>query len=447
MLFWGALFMLKRKIEENMDAWLRGNKSLLVEGARQVGKTFLIREFCKKNFENYFEINLLERKDAVNALSKVNNAKDLLLVLSSFSDVSFVPGKTVIFIDEIQEAKELDVVTMSKFLVEEGSYRFIFSGSLLGVELDNTKSWPVGYMEIIKMFPLDFEEFLWANKVNDDVIREARNSFFERRRVLEPIHDKLLDYYYKYLIVGGMPEAVNEFVNSNDLKRVSHVQNMINTMYKKDVGKYSKLQEKLHLEQVYNLIPEELNSKSKRFSLGKIGSVYQTRKITDDFVWLTNAGVGIPVYNVSEPVVPLVISVNRRLLKLFLSDVGILTNCLMDTEIRTKLLSREKSINYGAVFENACAQELLCHGFEEIFYYNSKKNGEVDFLITYKGKVVPLEIKSGKDYEKHSALTNLLSNENYEIDEAFVFCNDNYKISGKIHYFPVYMLSFLERNR
>ena len=193
------------------------------------------------------------------------------------------------------------------------------------------------------------------------------------------------------------------------------------------------------------MIPEELNSKNKRFSLGRIGRPYQTRRITDDFVWLNNAGVSIPVYNVSEPVVPLLISANRRLLKLFLSDVGVLTNCLMDSDVRNKLLAKEKNINYGSIFENACAQELLCHGFDDIYYYNSKKNGEVDFILTYKGNVVPIEIKSGKTYEKHSALNNLLNNENYGISEAFVFCNDNYKKNGKIHYFPIYMIGFMEK--
>jgi len=439
--------MLIRKARKDLEMWLLSNKALLIEGARQVGKTFLIRNFCKENFENFFEINLLERKDAVKALSKAKNSKDFLLILSSFSNVPFVKGKTVIFIDEIQEAKELDIVTMSKFLVEEGSYRYVFSGSLLGVELDNTKSWPVGYMEILRMFPLDFEEFLWANKVNSDVINEAKCAFFEKREVLEHVHDILLDYYYKYLIVGGMPESVNAFVSTNDLKQVSHVQTMINTMYKKDVSKYAQLQNKLHIEEIYSLIPEELNSKSKRFSLGRIGSVYQTRRIVDDFIWLNNAGVSIPVYNVSEPVIPLLISANRRLLKLFLADVGLLTNYLMDVDVRTKLLLKEKDINYGSIFENVCAQELTCHGFDELFYYNSKKNGEVDFVISYKGNVLPIEIKSGKDYEKHSALNNLLNNKNYGIDEAYVFSNSNYKKKDNIHYFPVYMISFIEKNK
>lgn len=208
--------------------------------------------------------------------------------------------------------------------------------------------------------------------------------------MLEPIHDNILDYYYKYLIVGGMPEAVDAFVGTNDLNKVSYAQKTINTMYKKDVSKYSDKSNELHIEEIYNLIPEELNSKNKRFSIGKIGSAYQIRNVGDDFVWLNNAGVSIPVYNVREPVSPLLISSNRRLLKLFLSDVGILTNCLMDTEVRTKLLLKEKDINYVAIFENACAQALNSHGFNDLFYYNNKKNGEVDFLITYKGNVLPL---------------------------------------------------------
>lgn len=215
------------------------------------------------------------------------------------------------------------------------------------------------------------------------------------------------------------------------------MQSNIKTTYKKDVSEYSLVQEKLNIEEIYTLIPEKINSKNKRFSLGKVGSAYQTRKIIDDFVWLTNAGVSIPVYNVCELTVPLLISANRRLLKLFLADVGLLTNSLMDTDVRIKLLMKEKNINYGAFFGNVRTQELLCHGFNDLLYYNSKKNGEVDFLITYKGNVLPIEIKSGKDYEKHSALNNLL-NDNYKIKEAFVFCNDNYRYKNNVHYFPIY---------
>lgn len=438
--------ILKRKFEQNLETWLTTNKVLLVDGARQVGKTFLIENFCGRKFQNFIEINLAANKDLIGPLEQAKDVKDFLFVISSVSKTPLVPGQTAIFIDEIQLATQIDFLTLAKPLALDGRYRFIFSGSLLGITEFNVALEPAGFLYAERMFPLDFEEFLWANGVQQEIVDKARECFFDRTEVPAFVHDRLIDYFYKYLLIGGMPEAVSAYVSGAGLQSINLVYKSIEQHYIRDITKYAPIEERAKIRLAYEVLPSELNSKSKRFTLSKIGNQYETRKADNDFMWLANAGIATPVYNVDEPKVPLLLSKNSRLLKLFCSDCGLLGYRLMDTDVQRKLLAHEKDINYGAIFENAAAQELLAHGFEELYYFASKKQGEVDFLITYKGAVLPIEIKSGKDYQKHSALNNLLSNEEYEIREAFVFANGNVETKGKIVYFPIYMISFLSRN-
>lgn len=437
--------MLKRKAENLLNDWKNSNDALLITGARQVGKSYLIREFGKTNFKHFIEINLYEHQEFIPILEQSKNATDLLFRISALSSNEMIPNETLIFFDEIQYAKNCDLITLSKFLVEDGKYRYIFSGSMLGVELNNIASWPVGYMKELRMFPLDFEEFLWSVGLKQEIITYLNDCFIHETPIDAIIHEKLIDAFYKYLLIGGMPEAVQTFILTNDLKKVNEVQNKINQYYKKDIEQYAPLQQKVHLYTIYQIIPQELNSKNKRFSLGEIGRGYEIKDIQDDFMWLRKAGVALPTFNVSEPQSPLELSANNRLVKLFHSDIGILSNLLMDTDIQLKLLSKEKDINYGAIFENAVAQELSAHGYENLYYFNSKKQGEVDFLIEYKGDVLPIEVKSGKDYTIHSALDNLLSNKNYNIPQAFILCNGNIERINKKLYLPIYMTMFLTK--
>lgn len=437
--------MLKRKAEKLLLDWLESKDALLITGARQVGKSYLVREFLKDKFDHFVEINLYDHKEWISVLEQAKNADDLLFRLTAFFEEDLSDGSTLVFFDEIQYAKHCDLVTMAKFLVEKGKYRFIFSGSMLGVELNNVASWPTGYMREFRMFPMDFEEFLWAVGLNQSVMEHLEKCFAEKTPVDEFVHERLIDAFYKYLLIGGMPEAVQAFVMTNDLKKVNAVQEKINTYYKKDVTQYAPIEQKVHLETIYRLIPQELNKKNKRFTLGEIGKGYEIKDIQDDFMWLKKAGVALPSYNVDEPRIPLEIACNNRLAKIFHSDVGMLCYMLMDTDIQMKLFAQEKQINYGAIFENVVAQELTAHGFGELYYFNSKKQGEVDFLIEYKGNVLPLEVKSGKDYKIHSALNNLLSNEDYDIPQAVVLCNGNVSQVGKVLYLPIYMVMLIKR--
>lgn len=437
--------MLKRKAEKLLNEWKNSNDALLITGARQVGKSYLIREFGKVNFKHFIEINLYEQKEFIPVLEQAKNAEDLLFRISALTSENLVVGETLIFLDEIQYAKNCDLITLAKFLVENGKFRYIFSGSMLGVELNNIASWPTGYMREMRMFPLDFEEFLWSVELKQAVIDHLADCFAQEKPVDTQIHERLIDAFYKYLLIGGMPEAVQTFVFTNDLKKVNEVQQKIDQYYRKDIVQYAPQQQKVHLDTIYRILPQELNSKNKRFSLGEIGKGYAVKDIQDDFMWLKKAGVALPAYNVAEPKTPLELSANNRLVKLFHSDIGILANLLMDTDIQLKLLAKEKEINFGAIFENAVAQELTAHGYENLYYFNSKKQGEVDFLIEYKGNVLPIEVKSGKDYKIHSALDNLLKNENYNISQAVILCNGNVERNGKKLYLPIYMTMFLKK--
>lgn len=435
--------MISRKIEKELRRFRDSaeKKALLITGARQVGKTFIIRDFGKQ-YESFVEINFYENKSAQSLFENAKDSQDLLLRLSAVADAPLIPGKTLIFLDEVQECKE--IVTAIKFLVEEGSYRYILSGSLLGVDLKDIRSVPVGYMDVLEMYPLDFEEFAYANRVSSTIIEALRKAFHDRTPVNELIHEKMMELFRLYLIVGGMPSAVMRYLETNNLQEVVREQRSIITMYKRDIARYDP-EEKLYLEDIFNLIPSELNSKNKRFVLKNLNENFKFSRYSNSFLWLRDAGVALPTFCVHEPTVPLLLSKATNLFKLFLSDVGLLAAMYMNG-IQVKILNREKDINFGAIYENAAAQELKAHGFD-LYYFNSKKQGELDFLVEQAGTILPIEIKSGKDYTKHAALSNVLANPDYAISEAYVFHNGNVSTSGKITYLPIYMLMFVERQK
>ena len=432
--------MIERKVEQRLERFRQEDKALLITGARQVGKTFIIREFGKQAYQSFIEINFLEDKTAASLFENARDSRDLLLRLSAIADKPLIPGQTLIFFDEVQECPE--IVTAIKFLVEEGSYRYILSGSLLGVDLKDIRSVPVGYMDIVQMYPLDFEEFALANRVSPNVIDALREAFEEKRPVDAVVHERMMALFRLYLVVGGMPAAVMKYLETNNLRDVIGEQQAIIALYKKDIARYDP-EEKLYLEDIFDLIPSELNCKNKRFILKNLNENFKFSRYSNSFLWLKDAGVALPTFCVAEPTVPLRLSKSSNLFKLFLSDVGLLASMYMD-HIQVKILNGEKSINFRAVYQNAAAQELKAHGFD-LYYFNSKKQGELDFLIERNGHVLPIEIKSGKDYTKHAALSNVLANEDYDIPEAYVFQNDNVSQTGKITYYPIYMLMFVEK--
>lgn len=438
--------MINRKIDAFLDKYFQtSKKALLVTGARQIGKTYSIRQAAGRNFDEFVEINFITSPEAVGIFHGAKNVEDMLFRLSAFVHKPLAKGKTLIFFDEVQVYPEM--VTQIKFLVDEGSYRYVMSGSLLGVELNNLRSEPVGYMDVKDMYPLDLQEFFSAIGLAPSVMNAIRKNWEDKTPVDEFVHSQLMRAFRLYLIVGGMPEVVKAYLDTNNLQNVIAIQKSILLEYKRDIMKYKKddNNQKLYIEDIFKLIPSELNAKNKRFILKSLNQKARFSTYENSFIWLRDAGVALPIYNVEEPKLPLLLSKTRNLFKLFQSDVGLLASQFADG-IQLRLLNDEQSINFGAVYENVVAQELKAHGFD-LYYYNSKRLGELDFVVEYKGQVLPIEVKSGKDYERHNALSNVIDSTEYNISSGLVLCNGNVKTVGKVAYMPVYMLMFLEKEQ
>ncbi|MDE6342983.1 MAG: AAA family ATPase [Muribaculaceae bacterium] len=434
--------MLTRNLTSYINDFYASHKTaLLLTGARQTGKTFAIREAGKK-FKSFIEINFIQTPSAVDLFKNVFSAEEILLRISALTDQPLIKGETLIFFDEVQCCD--DIVTAIKFLVDEGSYRYALSGSLLGVELNDLRSAPVGYMSIKEVFPLDFGEFISNLGVAPKIFDHLKKCWDEIKPVDKIIHEKMLSLYRLYTIVGGMPAAVERYISTNDLNIVATTQKDIIALYKKDISQYA-VKDKLKIKEIFDLIPSELAAKNKRFILKRLNEHAKFDRYQNDFLWLSNAGVAIPVYNVSEPRLPLKLAETRNLFKLFLNDVGLLAAQYADG-IRVDILSGKVDMNFGAIFENAVAQELVCHGISP-YYFNSKRMGEIDFVIADDGSVLPIEVKSGKDYERHNALRNVLECEEYGIDKAYVLCMGNIEKKEKVIYVPIYMTMFLSATR
>ena len=460
--------MLRKKIEKKLDIWKNNRKqALLVTGARQIGKTYSIEKYIEANFENSIIINFAVRIDLIDLFAQPKNSEQILINLSSIAGSKMIKGKTAIFFDEIQlvyrRREELkknsmlnpnsqDLLTASKALVIDGNYRFIFSGSLLGITINNVVLNPTGYLDVIQMYPLDFEEYLWAKGVGEEAINYVRECFINKKEVDESINNLFHDYFREFVLVGGMPEAVTAFLKDKNLHIVQIAQENIIHFYNVDITTYIYDEDKrFRVRDIYKTIPSELNSKNKKFVSSHVcdPNYLKNKNLQDEFLWLSSAAIALPVYNVTNAELPLVLANQRKTFKLFVNDIGLLDTMLFSTGIREKLLTNEKVINFGAPYENVAAQELWAHGFkDELFYYNSKKHGEVDFIIEYNNEVLPIEIKSGKlDESKtynHTVLNNLMAI--YKPKEAYVFGEGNVLFEkDNIIQFPIYMISFIEK--
>lgn len=439
--------MLERKFTSYLTKFLteERNKILLVNGARQIGKSYLIRYVGRKLFSHFVEINLKEDKEGDKVFADVRTTDDLYMRLSNYCPTPLGDNTdTLVFLDEIQSYPHL--MTMLKFLNQESRYRFIASGSQLGVALAQTPSVPLGSVTIEQMYPLDFEEFLWATGVGKEWIANIRECYLCRKSLDESTHNLLLKRFQYYLLVGGLPEAVNNYLADRNMVRVRRTHSDIHNLYRIDASQYDE-EHKLKIRKIYDLIPSNLENKKKRIVYknieGKTGKSYSD--YADEFEYLTNSGVALEVSAISNPRFPLVESEQKKLMKLYLNDVGLLTNILYDLNVNAVLMDI-KSINLGTVYESVVAQELAAHGFK-LYYYDNKKKGEVDFLIDDYDNLtaLPLEIKSGKDYTEHSALTNFLQTPEYSIKNTIVFSNEREVFcKNGVTYLPVYYCMFLD---
>lgn len=437
--------MLYRKIEKIIEDHLKSstNKVLLIDGARQVGKTYIVRYVGRRLYKNFIEINMVEDFLGERLFAETRSVEDFYLQVSMLAGEKMDTAEnTLIFIDEIQTYPHL--LTLLKFLSQDGKFTYIASGSLLGVTLSQTTSIPMGSIRKIRMFPLDFEEFLYANGMNELVIQSLRTKFERMESLDEALHRKLMDLFRKYLLVGGLPDAINSYLADKNIKLVREIQSEIHDYYAADASKYDE-ENKLKIRRIYDMIPSNMENKKKRLVAKNIeqkkGKTFQDYQ--DEFEYLISAGIALNVQAISNPSFPLIESCGKNLLKLYLNDVGILTGILYGSNIRA-VLEDERSINLGSVYETVVASELIAHG-HKLFYYDNRSKGEVDYLIDDYDSLstVPIEVKSGKDYTVHSALNTFVSNDDYHIQKAYVVSNErNVTQKGKITYIPIYYIMF-----
>lgn len=443
--------MLYRKIEKDIEGYLRAedDRIMILEGARQIGKSFIIREVGKKLYDNFIEINFAEDDEGPKIFKGIGTTEGFYFTLSSvYGEKLDRYENTLIFLDEIQHYPQY--LTLLKFFREDRRFRFIASGSLLGITLRETTSIPVGSIIRKNMYQLDFEEFLIANGFGQEALNTLRTKLMNRESLDESLHDYIMNLFRRYLLVGGLPAAVNEYLDSHNIVKVRNVQENIRSLYEVDATKFEKDSNKtLLIRRIYNMIPSQLENKKKRIIIkdiqNKIGDRFDN--YLEEFEYLISSGTALEVSAISNPKYPLAKSAHKNLMKLYLNDVGLLTMLLYKNSIRP-VISDEDSVNLGSVYESVVAQELKAHG-HKLFYYDNKQRGEVDFLIDdYSSTtILPIEVKSGKDYTRHSALNNLLKVRDYDIASGLVLSNSReIKTVGNVSYMPVYYVMFIDAN-
>lgn len=440
--------MLYRKISNYVEEYLKSenDKILLIEGARQIGKSFIIREVGKQIYPNFIELNFVEDDEGPQLLKNIHSTEEFYLRLSAIAGIQLGSyADTLIFLDEIQHYPQY--LTLLKFFREEHKFRFIASGSLLGIALKKTTSIPVGSLIRKRMYQLDFEEWLIANGFGEEALRYLKECYDKRASLSEDMHQYVLSLFQRYLLVGGLPDVVKEYLSSHNIAKVREVQEAIMELYKEDAAKYEQEAErKLHIRRIYDMISSQMENKKKRVVAKNIQDKKGDRfeNYTEEFEYLVSSGIALAVNAISNPHYPLSESVHKNLLKLYHNDVGLLTAKLFKLSIKA-ILETEKSVNLGSVYESVVAQELVAHG-HPLFYYDNKAKGEVDYIIddSDKCRVLPVEVKSGKDYRVHSALNTMVSDPEYRIDEAVVLSNEReVMLKKKVLYMPVYFVMFM----
>lgn len=437
------LSMLEREILQRLNEWknTKPKKALLIDGARQIGKTSIIREFARNNYSNFLEINFILQPQAAAVFESGGTADEIVTALTAFSSNHLEKGKSLVFLDEIQECPMAR--TAIKTLVQDGRFDYIESGSLLGIQYKEVPSYPVGFEEKITMYPMNFYEFCLANSVPKETLSYLETCWNEKSPVQEAVHQKMMQLFEYYIIVGGMPEAVQKFVDSRDIAQVVQVQKDILELYRQDITKYSK-NDKLRIKQIFDAIPSELNKHNSRFMLSDLNKNARTIRYESSFMWLSDAGVSLPCYNLEVPLLPFKINELRNLFKLFLCDTGLL--CAMSMEnVQFEILRHNLEVNMGSIVENIVAQILTANEFE-LYYYDKKNFGELDFVVQKGADVIPIEIKSGDDFTKHAAINHVLAKGDWNIKKGIVFCKGNFFESENLLYAPLYSLMFFKQD-
>lgn len=434
--------MLYRKVYDKLLEWKSQNrkKALCIIGARQIGKTTIIRQFGKDEYECFIEINFITDADATKIFSGNLDVNTIIANLTAYTRKPMIPGKTLVLLDEVQACP--NARTAIKFLVEDGRFDYIESGSLLGVKYKEVKSYPVGFEEIYRMYPMDLEEYLWANGVPNSTIEYLKACYEKGTEVSDSIHQTMCKLFYSYIVVGGMPDVVQTYVDTHDIARVIARQREILELYRLDIAQYAQGNNKMKIKAIFDSIPAQLNEKNRRFVLSAMNPKGRQERYTDSFRWLADAGVALPCYNVAEPQPPLRLNEKHNLFKLFLGDTGLLCAACMEN-VQFALLNGELQINMGSILENVIAQQLKCNGFH-LNYFDGKRTGEIDFVLQNGMGIELVEVKSGKDYKIHSALNKIKKTEGWKFHKSCVFCKGNLEREDEIDYYPWYMIMFFK---
>ena len=437
--------MLYRKAYGKLQAWKQQpkRKALCVLGARQIGKTTVIRQFGAENYECFIEINFITNPDAARIFEGNLDANTIITNLTAYTRKPMIPGKTLVLLDEIQACP--NARTAIKFLVEDGRFDYIESGSLLGVKHKEIKSYPVGFEEIYQMYPMDFEEYLWANGVQESTIQYLKGCYDQGVAVTDAIHATMCKLFYSYIVVGGMPDVVQTYVDTHDIAQVIARQREILELYRLDIAQYADGNDKVKIRAIFDSIPSQLNDKKRRFILTALDPNGRQLRYADSFNWLADAGVALPCYNLEEPQPPLRLNEKHNLFKLFMCDTGLLCAACMDN-VQFGLLNGDLQINMGSILENMVAQQLQSNGFR-LGYYDGKKTGEIDFVIQNGMGVDLIEAKSGNDYKHHPALDKIRRIEGWQFQNAKVLCKGNVEQADGILYYPWYMVMFMTMNQ
>ena len=437
---------MKREIESKIIKWFKNdNKALLISGARQVGKTYVIRESLKNLGIPFFEVNFILNQNIKEALNKADTVKEIIGIFKRNSKEILKEKESVIFLDEVQEYP--DIITKIKFLVDEGSFKYILSGSLLGVEIKNIRSMPVGYLKELKMYPMSLFEFIKACGVNDETKNYLRKCFNNKTKVDELTHNKMIDLFYTYLVTGGLPDVINTFFNSSNLTAIHETQKNIVNLYKTDFSKYENEDRKLRIIEIFDNIPAQLNKQNLKFVFKYLNKELKFDRYENSFLWLKDAGVAYPIFNVTEVRPPLLISKERNSFKFFMNDVGLL-NSYYSIMIKQALFEKNADhlLNLGGLFESFVASTLKANGFD-VYYYRNKNIGEIDFLVEKDNKIIPIEVKSGSDDKKHSSLNKLLASEYKKyLNSPYVLSTNNLEVKDNITYLPIYMAEFIKHD-
>lgn len=434
--------MLRRKFYEFLKTWKNSkqNECLLIKGARQIGKTFIVEQFGKENYKSFISINFEQNPEIKIVFEGSLEANDIKQKLSLLMEgIEFIPKHTLLFLDEIQSCPQAR--TSLKFLAQDNSIDVIASGSLLGINYKDVSSFPVGYEKQVEMHSLDFEEFLWARGVSEDIISFLKQKFTDCEPVEKAINDKMEQYVREFMAIGGMPAVINKFLKTNNYNFVHEEQQKILNAYLNDIAKYAPLKDRPKAKNCYLSIPRQLAKENSKFKYSLVENGGTSRKYSNSLDWLRDSNIIRYCYNVVPPSFPLVSYVRQEQFKIYVNDIGLLVS-MYGYEMKAAIINDTlKGPSKGGIYENLIADFLLKMNIPLFYFKRDDSSSEVEFLLQTEEGVVPVEVKSHKG--ETSSLDSLLKQN--DIIKGYKITNGNLGKVGKKITIPHYMAMFLKQ--